>query len=161
MSRARASRKSRAPRRRSATGSCARVPEDQSARLPITGRHVIGRSEPATLVRAERKVAGPGARRATTAVREHRRRARRVTGATSSGRPAPRARSSHGHQPARPRLQDRRRDHARVAALVRARAYGTDAAAPPHPRDSDLTPHPCGAPAPHHSIRAVAASRSS
>jgi hypothetical protein len=37
MSRARASRTSCAPRRRSAAGSCARVPEDQSARLPITG----------------------------------------------------------------------------------------------------------------------------
>jgi hypothetical protein len=48
-----------------------------------------------TLRGAERKVAVPGARPAPAAVRGHRRRARRVTGATSSGRPAPRA----GRQP--------------------------------------------------------------
>ena len=57
-------RTSCAPRMRSATGACARVPADQSARLPITGRPLSGGACPPTLRRAERRVAGPGARSA-------------------------------------------------------------------------------------------------
>ncbi len=53
--------------RGSATGTCARVPADQSARLPITGPLSGGATLP-TLRGAERKVAEPGARNAATAI---------------------------------------------------------------------------------------------
>jgi hypothetical protein len=109
MSRARASRTSCAPRRRSATRSCARVPEDQSARLPITGRHVIGRSEPSHAQASGAK--SRGTRRAAchhsrslAARRSCRPRAGRdVLGPT---RPASR-KAAKSQQPARPRFQER------------------------------------------------------